>query len=148
MLKEYHERDEVNNSVVREAVVQESISAVADEQDEEDWIRVVEISDDEEGNRMLEDRDTETIAAMGVVVDSDSEDEECQEKAENSDAVYYSTEQKETWRDVNVNPELQPDQSRHLWELIREYGDVFSDVPTTTHLLEHEIKLTSRETGL
>ena len=145
MLKEYHERDEVNNSVVREAVVQESISAVVDEQDEEDWIRVVEISDDEEGNSMLEDRDTETIAAMGVVVDSESEDEECQEKAENSDAVYYSTEQKETWRDVNVNPELQPDQSRRLWELIREYGDVFSDVPTTTHLLEHEIKLTSRE---
>jgi len=37
-------------------------------------MRVVEISDDEEGDRMLEDRDTETIAAIGVVVDSESED--------------------------------------------------------------------------
>ena len=71
--------------------------------------------------------------------------EECQEKAENSDAVYYSTEQKETCRDVNVNPELHPDQRRRLWELICEYGDVFYDVPTTTQLLEHEIKLTSKE---
>ena len=58
---------------------------------------------------MLEDRDTETIAAMGVVMDREREDEECQEKAENSDAVYYSTEQKETRKDVNINPEL-----RHL----------------------------------
>ena len=78
-------------------------------------------------------------------MDSESEEEECQEKAENSDAVYYSTEQKETWRDVNINPKLRPDQSLHLWELICEFGDVFSDVPTTTQLLEHEIKLTSKE---
>jgi len=109
MLKEYHERDEANDSAVRKAVVQKSISAVIDEQDDEEWMRVVEISDDEDGDRILEDRDTETIAAMGVVVDSESEEEECQEKAENSDAVYYSTEQKETRKDVNINPEL-----RHL----------------------------------
>ena len=71
----------------------------------------------------MEDRDTETVAAMGVVVDSDSEEEECQEKAENNYAVYYSTEQKETWKDVNINPELRPDQNSRLWELIRVFRD-------------------------
>ena len=104
MLKEYHEGDETSDSAVRKAVAQESISAVNDEQDDEEWMRVVEISDNEEDDRILEGTDTETVAAMGVVVDSDSEEEECHQKEENSDAVYYSTEQKETRKDVNINP--------------------------------------------
>jgi len=30
-------------------------------------------------------------------------------------------------------------------KLIEEYKEIFSDVPTTTHLLKHDIKLTSEE---
>jgi len=36
-------------------------------------------------------------------------------------------------------------QSRRVWKLIEEYKEIFSDVPKTTHLLEHDIKLTSKE---
>jgi len=32
-----------------------------------------------------------------------------------------------------------------VWELIDEYSDIFSDVPTTTKLSRHQIKLTSEE---
>jgi len=65
MLKEYHERDEANDSAVCKAVVQESISAVIDEQDDEEWMRVVEISDDEEGDRMLEDTRCRDYSSYG-----------------------------------------------------------------------------------
>ena len=51
----------------------------------------------------------------------------------------------ETWRDVDANPELAVDQLRRVWKLIEEYGDIFFDVPTTTSLIKHQIKLTSHE---
>ena len=82
---------------------------------------------------------------MGVVVDSDSESEEYQERIEDSSARCYSRAEKETWKDVDVNPDLSKAQSRRVWKLIEEYKEIFSDVLTTTHLLEHDIKLTSEE---
>jgi len=98
-------------------------------------------------SEIMRTRKTETVAAMGVVIDSDSKEEEVQyqEKIRNSDIGIYCTEQKETWRDVNINPELTPKQSRQVWNLVEEYKDIFSDVPTTTHILKHDIKLTSQE---
>jgi len=57
----------------------------------------------------------------------------------------YNTEQKETWWDVKINPGLTDEQQGKMWDLIQEYAEIFSDVPTTTHLLKHKIKLTSTE---
>jgi len=88
---------------------------------------------------------TYIVAAMGVVVDSESERDGYQERTEDSSARCYSIVQKETWKDVDVNPDLSKAQSRRVWKLIEEYKEIFSDVPTTTHLLEHDIKLTSEE---
>jgi hypothetical protein len=56
----------------------------------------------------------------------------------------YNLTPKETWRDVLINPELSDEQKKTLWNPV-EYGDIFSDVPTTTHLMEHKIDLTSNE---
>jgi len=57
----------------------------------------------------------------------------------------YNKDQKETWRDVDVNAELNKEQKRRVWCLIEKYGDIFSDVPTSTKLLKHQINLTSDE---
>ena len=46
---------------------------------------------------------------------------------------------------MDVNPDLSKAQSCRVWKLIEENKEIFSDVPTTTHLLEHDIKLTSEE---
>ena len=115
---------------------------------EEDVLGVIVESDDEyELTQSSVGSDgTDIVAAMGVVVDSDSESEERdQVRIEDSSARCYSIAQKETWKDVGVNPDLSKAQSRRVWKLIEEYKEIFSDVPTTTHLLEHDIKLTSEE---
>jgi len=80
-----------------------------------------------------------------VLVDSDSESDDYQARIEDSSVRCYSIAQKETRKDVDVNPDLSKAQSRRVWKLIEEYKEIFSDVPTTTHLLEHDIKLTSEE---
>jgi len=152
-LKEYNKRKESKKMTVNELPEREK-EIVGEEQpnnevdQEEPVIGVVEDSEDEEDkSEIMRNRKTETVAAMEVVVDSDSEEEEvqCQEKIGNSDVGIYCTEQKETWRDVNINPELSPEQSRQVWNLVEEYKKIFSDVPTTTHILKHDIKLTSQE---
>jgi len=123
MLKKYNDREASNDKTAID-VARSDVSA-----------------DIEEASN---DTEVDVIAAMGVVEDSDNEDE-CQERLETSNTAYYSTEQKETWKDVNVNPELSPEQSRQVWKLTEEFSEIFSDVPTTTHILKHDIKLTSDE---
>ena len=73
--------------------------------------------EDEENQNSEENRDVDrqnSSDGMGVVVDSDDEENECQERVEESELGYYSTERKETWRDVNINPELSRQESRQL----------------------------------
>jgi len=108
---------------------------------------VIVESDDECAltQRSVGSDETDIVAAMGVLVDSDSECDDYQERIEDSSARCYSIAQKETWKDVDVNRDLSKAQSRMVWKLIEEYKEIFSDVPTTTHLLEHDIKLTSEE---
>jgi len=54
-----------------------------------------------------------------------------------------NSQQKETYKDVKVNPNLSAEQKRQTNELLREYGDIFSGVTGRTEFTEHEIKLTS-----
>jgi len=55
------------------------------------------------------------------------------------------SEQKETYQDVHVNPQLEEDQKKQMVELPKEFQDVFSDVPKVTNLGEHSTELTSSE---
>ena len=55
----------------------------------------------------------------------------------------FNSQQTETYKDVRVNPNLNAEQKKQIIELLREYGNIFSDVPGRTELAEHEIKLTS-----
>jgi len=53
--------------------------------------------------------------------------------------------QTETYKDVDVNPELDDDKKAEVWKLLEEYRDIFSDKPNLTNLGTHEIKLTNTE---
>jgi len=41
----------------------------------------------------------------------------------------FNSRQKETFKDVKVNPGLSVKQKKQIDDLLREYGDIFSDVP-------------------
>ena len=62
-----------------------------------------------------------------------------------SEATEFQSEQKETYRDVNINPELPDDRKREIQSLLAEFADIFTDVPKVTTLGEHSIDLTSSD---
>ena len=49
----------------------------------------------------------------------------------------------ETVKDIQVSPELDVSRLQEVQQLIAEYPDVFTDVPGTTNVVEHDIILTS-----
>lgn len=51
----------------------------------------------------------------------------------------------ETYQDVEVSPELSRESKQEIGELVREFSDVFTDIPGTTHLVEHDIQLSTTE---
>jgi hypothetical protein len=69
---------------------------------------------------------------------------ECGEE-ENGSVIDYATRQTETYKDVQINPELSQEQQTQVKELITEYQDIFTDVPKVTQLGEHSITLTCSE---
>ena len=81
--------------------------------------------------------DQEALVGAAVIVESEEGDE--------GTIVELNTEQKETYQDVNVNPELDDDQRKQVLELIASFQDIFSDVPKVTRLGEHTITLTTTE---
>lgn len=51
---------------------------------------------------------------------------------------------KETLKDVDVCSELTEEEAKQLWELLKRYEHLFTDLPGLTSLLKHDIKLTSK----
>ena len=120
MLKKYHERE-------------------SEESGEQTNAKRSETQNDDENDEII-------AAVMGIVEDSEEEQETDEDLSEVREyKEMYNKEQKETWRDVNINPELNDEQKRQVWELIEKYGEIFSDVPTTTKLIKHQINSTSEE---
>ena len=62
-----------------------------------------------------------------------------------SEITEFQSEQKETFRDVNINPELPDDRKQEIQRLLTEFSDIFTDVPKVTAIGEHSIELTSSE---
>jgi len=48
--------------------------------------------------------------------------------------------QTETWEDVKISESLEPEQQEQLKALLEEFSDIFSDKPSRTDLIQHEIK--------
>ena len=76
---------------------------------------------------------------LGAVVIEDDQDVEIRHRTE------YSGQQKETYKNVNVNPELSHEQRKEIEELLAEFGDIFTDVPKVTNLGQHAIDVTSAD---
>jgi len=88
----------------------------------------------------LREKEEETeIHELGAVVMEDSEEAEVRDNTE------YSSEQKETFRDVNVNPKLSDERRKEIEELLAEFSDIFTDAPKVTNLGQHSIQLTSSD---
>ena len=49
----------------------------------------------------------------------------------------YSVKQKESVNDVVINPDLSSEQQDEVRSLLREYKEIFSDVPKVANLIEH-----------
>ena len=51
----------------------------------------------------------------------------------------------ESLDDIKINPELSESQKTELRNLVTEFKDVITDIPGSTDLIEHEIRLNSNE---
>ena len=88
----------------------------------------------------------EQAAAVACVIEDNSQEEDEGATIKDADLLpLYSAQQKETVEDVNINPKLSQAQTNDLKQLLREYRQIFSDVPTVTHLVEHKVELTQTE---
>ena len=80
----------------------------------------------------------EQAAAVACVIEDDSLDEDTGATIKHADLLpLYNVQQKENVSDVDINPELSEVQTAELKHLLNEYKQIFSDVPTVTHLVEH-----------
>jgi len=83
----------------------------------------------------------ELAVAVACVIEDNSTEEDTRATIKDADLLsLYSVQQKETVDDVDINPELNEVQRAELKQLLKEYKQIFSDVPTVTHLVEN-IKL-------
>ena len=92
----------------------------------------------ERENEECGEEEEEMLSAIVTVVndgDNGMEDDEL--------LMLYNGETRGSYKDVLVNPKLDKEKQGELMKLLEEFGDIFSDVPGKTHLVEHEIRLTS-----
>ena len=93
-----------------------------------------------------------SAAMMGLIEVSDEEDVLDEEESQSirleediSQLPIASMNQTETWKDIQVNPNLDENDKIKICRLLEEYQDIFSDVPTVTNLVTYNIKLKSDE---
>jgi len=88
----------------------------------------------------------EQATAIVCVMEDNSSEEDTGATVKDADLLpLYNMQQKETVDDIDINPELSEVQLAKLKQLLKEYKQIFSDVPTVTHLVEHKVQLTQSE---
>ena len=92
--------------------------------------------------KLYHDREVteDPVEIIGAVVLEPLDKEET-----DADLDLYSNQQTETYKDVQIDESLSVEQQQELKELIKEYQDVFTDIPGRTNLGEHSIQLTSAD---
>jgi len=98
-----------------------------------------EVDESEENEEEVDDADVQVAGT--AVLEQDETDEEL--LPYELPLNLYSECQKETVRDVKVNPELTFAQRNEVLALLAEFDEVFTDIPSVTNLGEHSIELTS-----
>ena len=80
---------------------------------------------------------TEQVSVAAITFDDDEE---------HPDILGVSTTKtKETYKDVNINPDLSQQQKKDITSLVKEFSEIFSSKPGVTNLMEHKITLTDQE---
>ena len=96
----------------------------------------------------VQESETQMLSCVSVIEESEMEivQEECKEEDNKWVSVEFPAyTSKESVSDVQVCNDLSPEKKAEIQELLNEFSDVFSDVPGTTNIVEHEIKLTSSQ---
>ena len=57
----------------------------------------------------------------------------------------YNVVQQESVDDVAINPQLSAESINEVKSLLKEYSDIFTDVPKITHLAKHRVDLAQEE---
>ena len=78
-------------------------------------------------------------AIAGVIDDGINENSEFEIDDDRELLPLYSVKQKESINDVVINPDLSSEQQDEVRSLLREYKDIFSDVPKVKNLIEHKV---------
>ena len=88
----------------------------------------------------------EQVTAIACVIDDGiTENSEFEIEDDKELLPLYSVKQKESVNDVVINPDLSSEQQDEVRSLLREYKEIFSDVPKVTNLIEHKVELTKRK---
>ena len=122
MLKKYHQRKEQR----------------IENDDECGSISESEISKD--------DHRIEQVAATACVIDGEITENDAFEIEDDKELLpLYTVKQKENINDVVINPDLSQEQQNEVRSLLKEYTEIFTDVPKVTNLIEQKVGLTQRE---
>ena len=102
--------------------------------------------------------ETEKVACVSVIEDGEEEEQEKEEKGaimelqtckqtagKHVSIQFPSYFAKESTKDVQICEDLSQDKRAEIETLILEFADVFTDVPGTTSIVEHEITVTSNQ---
>jgi len=150
MLKRYYHRNEQMTDTQKPVSDGRSLCQHTDETgSEQNNTNLCHISQQQlpDTSRELEVEDVVTQAAAIACVLEDNDHEEDKD-ATIKDAELlplYNIQQKEAVDDVDINPDLSKQQTAERKQLLTEYRQIFSDVPTVTHLVEHKVELTRTE---
>ena len=93
-------------------------------------------------NLLKKYEEREVVAASVAVIEAGNGDDDG--AIDDEELLDFANVQgKETWRDVQINEQLSSEQKEQVSHILQEYSDIFTDVPGTTHLMEHRVELNS-----
>ena len=104
----------------------------------------------DEENVGLTESDVVSASCISVVEDEVAEEEEVMtghlDTGSREVGVHFPVvDSQETISDVSVNTDLDEEQKSQVMDLLNEYSDIFTDIPGSTDIAEHDIVLTSQQ---
>ena len=97
----------------------------------------------EREDKQIDENDALAEANVAIIDIEQNEDVESTDSDTSAIPALSSDIQTETVENVNINPDLSVEQKNEALEILREFPEVFTDIPGETHLVEYDIKLTS-----
>ena len=100
-----------------------------------------EATDDKKQNKST--RVQHQAAAIARVFKNENDETNSTAAVKDSDLMpLYNVIQKKNVNNVVINPELSAEQINEVKMLLKEYSDIFTDVPKITRLAKHRVYLT------